>query len=113
MGAFLSAGTIARLMAMRTRRSFFLAVTGIALFGVSAAAQTPPRRQFGCTDHDPRDPSWAHGTDKDAGPRADPVLRFLNQDGSDSGRTSDAPSQRRNRPQVFCPAGKRQTPARP
>jgi len=41
-----------------------------------------------------------------------PVLRFLYQDGSDSGRTSDAPSQRRNRPQVFCPAGKRQTPAR-
>ena len=70
-------------------------------------------RRFGCSDHDAGDPSWAHGSDNDRGPRADPVLRFLNQDATDTGASSDAPSHRRNRPQVFCPSRKRQRPARP
>jgi hypothetical protein len=96
---------------MRTRRSFLLAVTGLTFLAVPALSQTP-RRRFGCSDHDPRDPSWAHGSDNDRGPRADPVLRFLNQDATDTGANSDAPSHRRNRPQVFCPPRKRQRPAR-
>jgi hypothetical protein len=90
------------------RRSFLAAVIGLP---AAALGQSRPRRSFGCTDHDPGDPAWAHGADRDVGPRGDPVARFLYQDGGDRGGQSDAGSHARNRPQVFCPR-KRQIRAR-
>jgi hypothetical protein len=89
------------------RRRSFLAL----VIGLPTAALGQRRRAFGCSDRDRRDPSWAHGADRDTGPRGDPVLRFLYQDGSDRHAQSDAPSQPRRRPQLLCPR-KRQIRAR-
>ena len=89
------------------RRSFLALVTG----GLAGQAVAQPRRAFSCSDADRRDPSWTHGADRDSGPRGDPVLRFLHQDGADRAGVSDAPNHRRRRPQVRCPR-KRQIRAR-